>query len=280
MLELGDILSSGKGCGATEDVGFDVVIPSLPGFGFSKAKLDRPLDLYDYSDCLFRLMTDLGYERFSVHAYDVAASMMSLGAFRFPERIIGYHTTEPGIPFPCFGDGAAPLTSNEQEYIQLQKSWDSRFGAYMPFLRTKPQTIAYGLSDSPAATAAWILEKWQEWTDPDSPLENRIPMEHLLTQVSMFWFTNSLNAANRVYLRNEQSRLWTRTPETRISVPVGVTLTATQPIERAPREYAARVYSDIRYWKQLSAGGHFIACEKPLLLAQSIRDFLFTLPRQ
>lgn len=274
MMALGRCLSSITGVDPSMGLAFDVVIPSLPGFGFSKSKLDRPWDLYDYSDCLFQLMTDLGYERFAVHAYDVASSIMSLGAFRFPERMIGYHTTEPGIPPPSFGDSSAPLTDDERHFVTLQESWDEELGAYMPLLRTKPQTIAYGLSDSPAATAAWILEKWQEWTNPSRPLDECIPMNHLLAEASLFWFTNSLNAANRVYLRNERSKLWRRTPETKIHVPVGVTLNATQPGEHAPREYASRIYADIRYWKRLPEGGHFIACEKPALLAQSIREFL------
>ncbi|MDD2772379.1 MAG: epoxide hydrolase [Elusimicrobiales bacterium] len=257
MMELGKLLSSLPDSGAPGNLTFDVIIPSLPGFGFSKPKLDGTWDLCDYSDSLFQLMSGLGYERFAVHAYDVAASMISFGAFRFPERIIAYHTTEPGLPPPFLGDGAPPLTQDEAKYIKVQQAWDKELGAYMPLFRTKPQTAAYGLADSPAATAAWILEKWRDWTDPERLLEECIPLEHLLAQVSLYWFTNSFNSANRVYLRDEKNRPWLRTADTKVSVPVGVTLNATQPIEHAPREYAARIYSDIRYWKQLAAGGHF-----------------------
>jgi len=274
MMALGRCLSSEGRPDGSGDLAFDVVIPSLPGFGFSRPKLDRPWDLYEYSNCLFQAMADLGYPRFAVHAYDVAASILSLGAFRFPERIIGYHTTEPGIPGPILGNGSAPLTEDEEAYIRIQRSWDAELGAYMPFLRTKPQTVAYGLSDSPAATASWILEKWKDWTNPDGPVEASIPLEHLLAQASLFWFTNSLNSANRVYLRDKRSGPWLRTPETRIHVPTGVALNATQAIEHAPREYASRVYADIRHWQQLPEGGHFVAIEKPDLVAESIREFL------
>jgi pimeloyl-ACP methyl ester carboxylesterase len=274
MMALARCLSSLDKSEDSKALAFDVVIPSLPGFGFSRPKLDRAWDLYAYCDCLFQAMTDLGYPRFAVHAYDIAASIMSLGAFRFPERIIGYHTTEPGIPAPILEDGSAPLSEDEEVYLRTQNSWDGELGAYRHLLRTKPQTVAYGLSDSPAATAAWILEKWKDWTDPDRPLEESIPLEHLLAQASLFWFTNSLNSANRFYLRDKRGSPWLRTPGTKIHVPTGVTLNATQAIEHAPREYASRTYTDIRYWKQLSEGGHFISCEKPALVAMSIREFL------
>ncbi len=257
---------------------FDVVVPSLPGFGFS----DPPhpgTSAHELGGMWARLMEGLGYPRFGTHAYDIGASITSRLALHQPGRLVGYHTTEPGIPAPDLGPGAPPPTVPERAYLALVEDWQAEEGGYMATLRTRPQTLAYGLNDSPVGLAAWIVEKWHAWTaPPDGDLLTRFTKDQLLANVTIYCVTETIDSANRYYYAGPAAgaspaprpRLGL---DVRVDVPVGVALTATQPIERAPREYAARVYPDIRQWAELPRGGHFVTLEEPLLLADAIRAF-------
>ena len=143
----------------------------------------------------------------------------------------------------------------------------------MALQTTRPQSLGYGLNDSPVGMAAWILEKWQVWTaSPSGNLLDRFTMDQLLTNVTLFWVTETINSANRLYYeRYHHPR--DRLPDDRIDVPLGVALGATQPNERPPREYVERLFTNIPHWVELGRGGHFAALEEPDLLAESIRTF-------
>jgi pimeloyl-ACP methyl ester carboxylesterase len=217
-------------------------------------------------------MEGLGYVRFAAHAYDVGASVTGCIGLDVPERLIGYHTTEPTIPRPYLGPGAPPLTEAEHAFVALRERWQQEEGGYAHLQSTRPQTLAYGLSDSPVGLAAWIVEKWRAWTDPDGDVEAHFTKDELLTNVTIYWVTQTANSANRYYYERQHHTQGVG-PRDRIPVPAGVTLTAMQPIERPPREYAARLYVDIRRWAELPRGGHFVALEEPGLLAAAIRAF-------
>jgi len=251
---------------------FDVIVPSLPGFGFSQIPAVPGMTSTRKAGMLVRLMEALGYDRFGAHAYDVGASMLSVMCLDYPDHIIGYHTTEPANAVPYTAPAQPPLTGAERAYLDLQDTWYAREGGYDLIQATRPQTLAYGLSDSPAGLAAWILDKWHTWTGPpDGDLGRHFTADQLLANVTIYWATGTINSANRGYYERDHHRRHPA-PADKIHVPTGIALT-TQAIERAPREYLERFYTDIRHWRDLGTGGHFVMLENPELLAQSIRAF-------
>ena len=253
--------------------GYDVVVPSLPGYGYSGAPAERAFTSVRIAEVVARLMDALGYERFGVHAHDHGASVTARLAYRHPERIIGYHTTEPRIPGPAVAAGTPGLSEPEREFFAFAAAWEAIDGGYAAIQSTRPQTLAYGLHDSPAGLAAWILDKWQAWTAPPSGnLFDAFSRDELLANVTLYWLTGTTNSAARAYFENAR-HLDPLPAEATIDVPLGVALVATQGIERVPREYAARRYPDIRIWTELPRGGHFIAGEEPELLAAAIDAF-------
>ncbi|MGH2549122.1 MAG: epoxide hydrolase family protein [Thermomicrobiales bacterium] len=257
--------------------GFDVIVPSLPGYGFSEIPLSRGFTSLSIANVMIKLMDALGYERFAVHAHDHGASVMSRMAYHHPQRIIGYHTTEAGIPGADIESDSPGLSEEEYAYFAFQKAWEKNDSGYARIQKTRPQTIAYALNDSPAGLAAWILDKWQVWTAPPSGnLNDSFSNDELLANVALYWLTGTVNYAGRAYYDNVN--YMESLPEgATIDVPMGAALVATQGVERVPREYAARRFSDIRHWVEMPRGGHFIAGEEPELLAESIRDFLHSI---
>jgi len=156
--------------------------------------------------------------------------------------------------------------------VEYQQQWNREEGGYDHIQSTRPQTLAYGLNDSPAGLAAWIIEKWWAWTDPPGgDLEQHFTKDQLLANVMIYWVTETINSANRLYYERDHFPRQ-RMPEDRIQVPTGVALT-TQQIERAPREYVQRIYVDIRRWVNFGRGGHFNLLEEPQLVAEALRSF-------
>jgi pimeloyl-ACP methyl ester carboxylesterase len=258
---------------------FDVIVPSLPGYGFSDRPAHPGMTSRQISVLLVQLMQGLGYERFAAHAYDIGASILGHLCLDFPHHLIGYHTTEPANATPYLGPGAPALSEAERAYVEYQQRWDREEGGYDHIQSTRPQTLAYGLNDSPAGLAAWIIEKWYVWTDPpNGDLNRHFTRDQLLANVMIYWVTETINSANRLYYERDHSPT-PRRPEDRIQVPTGVALT-TQQIERAPREYLQRIYIDIRSWIDFGRGGHFILLEEPQLVAEALRTFFRPLRHQ
>lgn len=273
MLDLAELLADPAANGGDPADAFDVVIPAVPGYAFS----DRPREMgYEYrkvATLFLDLMTGLGYDTFGVHTYDIGRTIMTHVLLDHPDRLIGYHTTEPGNPAPYLGPGSAPLSEAEQAYKAVGQQWMTDEGGYMALQTTRPQSLGYGLNDSPAGMAAWILEKWFAWTaPPSSNLLDQFTMDQLLTNVTLYWVSETMNSANRLYYERAHHPR-NRLPDDRIDVPLGVALTATQPSERPPREYVERLFTNIPHWVELGRGGHFVALEEPELVATSIRTF-------
>jgi pimeloyl-ACP methyl ester carboxylesterase len=252
---------------------FDVVVPSLPGFGFSDAPPPENWDAPEDGEAILGLMRALGYERFAVHTHDIGASVMRTVLLDHPGRIIGYHTTEPGIPGPFPRPELEAMTDEERERRAYAEEWHADEGGYVGILTTRPQTIAHALNDSPAGLAAWIVEKWWAWTVPPGSgrtLHEFLSLDEVLANIALYWHTATIHTANWPYYRPDTRP---RTPGEQAHVPVGVALT-TQPIDRAPRSWAEHFFPDIRRWAELGQGGHFAAIEEPALLAAAIRSFL------
>lgn len=246
---------------------FHVVAPSLPGYGFS----DRPppgVHPGRVAELWLRLMAGLGYHRFGAQGGDWGASVATRLALLSPERVVGIHLNYlPGSYRPWVGPGASPLTAAEAEFRAACEAWAEMEGAYAHIHRTKPATLAYGLSDSPAGLAAWMLEKLRAWS-AGGPRPAR---DDLLANVTLYWVTATIGSSMRLYREASRHPLQLRARE-RIRVPTGLALFPAESPANPPREWVERGY-EVTRWRELPRGGHFAAWEEPDLLAEEIRAF-------
>ncbi len=251
---------------------FDVVIPSLPGYGFSERPA-RPAANYRYTAALWhRLMRGLGYERYGAQGGDFGAGVATLMALDDPAPMVGVHLSNLEIP-PYTGPGSRPLSAAERAYLERNQAWWQAEGGYKAIQSTKPQTLGYGLNDSPAGLAAWILEKWRSWADTRGDLEGRFSREFLLTTVTVYWATQTITPSMRDYFDNRWSAV-TVGPRDVVGVPTGIAVFANEsaPEGQPPREWAERLYN-VRRWTPMPSGGHFAPAEEPERLARDIAAF-------
>lgn len=242
--------------------GFDVVVPSLPGFGFSEP-MNEPFVSSAVAERWHILMTTvLGYSRYATYGEDVGTWVSDRLAAANPDAVLGLFATHAAFPPE---ERRQNLTEQEEAFIRwLDTKWKSA-SAYSMQQSTRPDTLAVGLTDSPVGLAAWLVEKFREWSGTDEILDYW-SLDELITTISVYWFTGSIGTSFRAYFDDQFE-----TPMPVIRVPVGVSV---QHGERGfPRSYAARTYSDIRVWKQLTTGGHFTAKQSPELVAADMMAF-------
>jgi pimeloyl-ACP methyl ester carboxylesterase len=271
MLKLVPLLTDPARHGADPTDSFDVVVPSVPGFGFSDRPAARGMTRSRVAGLWVRLMEGLGYERFAAHGNDIGAVITAFIGLDYPDRLLGLHTMMPGFPPPPPGVGASELSEAERAFLEVQRRWEEVEGGYNRIQESRPQTLAYGLHDSPAGLAAWIVEKWRAWTDPGGDLERHFTKDELLTNVTLYWVTETAGSSSRSYYERARDPRKVG-PDERIRVPTGVAL-STEAVQRAPRERVERRYTDIRRWTEFPRGGHFMALEEPELLAADLRAF-------
>jgi len=271
MLKLIPFLTDPSNHGGNASDSFDVVVPSVPGFGFSERPLQAGMTRWRVAELWVKLMDGLGYPRFGLQANDIGAVISGWLALDHPEKVIGLHTMMPTFPPPSFDESQPVMTQTEKAFQALVDAWNREEGGYNAIQSTRPQTLAYGLNDSPVGLMAWIVEKWRAWTDPDGNIEDYFSKDELLTNVMIYWATETANSSVRSYYeRAHDSRILE--PNDKIRVPAGVALSM-ESVQRAPQEWVQRRYSDIRRWKEFSSGGHFLAAENPEMLAAEIREF-------
>ena len=250
---------------------FDVVAPSLPGFGFSDRPQQRGMQVSKVADMWTKLMTEgLGYPRFAAQGGDIGAGVTSRLGYAHPDKMIGIHLTSMTRPTPYQGPGADEFSDAEKALIDQREKWQQAEGGYAHIQGTKPQTLAYGLNDSPAGLAAWIVEKYRTWSDCDGDVEKRFTKDELLTTVTIYWVTQTISSSTRMYKEN-QSQTWTMGASERIKPPSAMAVFPSE-ISRPPREWAERSYN-LQRWTEMPRGGHFAALEEPQLLAEDIRAF-------
>jgi pimeloyl-ACP methyl ester carboxylesterase len=251
---------------------FDVVVPSLPGFGFS----ERPGQPgFIAVDRFWRaLMTDhLGYRKFGAHGTDIGARVTSaLGRFH-PDAVVGIHLGSVDLEWPDPLPKTTDLTPAELDYVERVRRWEREEGAYGEIQATRPQTLAYGLNDSPAGLAAWIVEKFRAWSDCGGDIESRFTKDELLTNIMIYWIGGTINASMRRYYESRHNPA----PNplklgTRIEAPTGIAVFPGEAELIVPREWADRCYNIVR-WTEMPGGGHFPALEEPALLVDDIRAF-------
>ena len=251
---------------------FDVVIPSLPGYGFSERPDRTGVTTRDTAAMWHRLMQGLGYDRFGAQGGDFGAAVSTYLALDRPESVIGLHLTNLDNA-PYTGPGSRPLSEAETAYLAQFQHWLDTDRGYGAIQSTRPQTLSYGLNDSPAGLAAWILEKWRAWGDTGGDIEGSFDRDFLLTTVTLYWGTQTIGPSMRDYVDNRWF-LEPLGPDDIVTVPTGIALFANQYLDDGspPREWVERLYNVVR-WTPMSVGGHFAAAEQPELVARDIAAF-------
>ena len=248
---------------------FTVVAPSLPGYGFSHVPNQRRLSIEEIAALFHRLMTEvLGWARFGAQGGDWGAFITGRLGYAYPQHLIGIHLNlVPVAPHPS---ERTDLSAAEAAFITESEAWRAEETGYQWIQGTKPQTLAYALNDSPAGLAAWITEKFSSWTDSHGNIESRVSKDALLTNIMLYWVTQTINSSFWLYYQMRHQP-WRLGRGERISVPTAVAAFPGE-IIRPPREWAARV-CNLQRWTPMAAGGHFAALEEPQALVEDIRAF-------
>jgi pimeloyl-ACP methyl ester carboxylesterase len=246
---------------------FDVVVPDMPGYGFSDRPPGPPLDAIAVAGLWARLLDGLGYQRFGAVGGDIGAGVSNYLALNYPERVTAIHRMDAGVP--AYSGDPAGLTPEERAWMADMAAWGAAEGAYMAMHRTKPQTAAVGLTDSPAGLAAWIVEKMRAWSDCGGDISRSFTMDEILTNVTIYWLTETIGSSMRMYHANgeippaQQAR--------RVEVPSGFTQFPAN-ISRAPRTWLERTTNLVRF-TLAPRGGHFAPLEEPEFYAEELRAF-------
>lgn len=254
---------------------FDVVVPSLPGYGFSDRPAAPGMNAFRIAELWVKLMQGLGYERFGAQGGDWGASVSTAMGLAAPDALSGLHLNYiPGSVRPWLGEGSTELAPIERRFLEDAGHWYETEGAYAHVQRNEPQTLAYALNDSPAGLAAWIVSKFRDWGDCEGDVLGRFGRDELLANVTLYWVTETVHSAARLYFETRKAPL-AFGPGQRVRVPTAI---AHFPRESPfpPREWIERAYDVVR-WSEMPCGGHFAALEEPELLAGDIRGFFASL---
>lgn len=248
-----------------------VIAPSLPGYTLSYRPGQPRFGVEEMAATLTRLMTDvLGFDRFAAQGGDWGSFVTSRIAFESPGRLIGLHLNM--VPLRRDPKMVENPTAEEQAYLDDLTVFLKEETGYQWIQGTRPDTLAHALVDSPAGLAAWIAEKFQRWTDCGGDPEAAVPLEAMLANISLYWFTGCIGASFFPYWAR-MHRPWPIPDGGPITVPTGYAAFPRE-IARPPRSLAERTYSDIRRWTVMDRGGHFAALERPEALAREVLDFL------
>ena len=249
---------------------FNVVVPSLPGFAFSEAPRHPGTNSRVIASMWHELMADLGYRRYFAQGGDIGAGVSTWMARQYPDAVRALHLNFiSGSYQPPLGGVERVLSPAESDWKTARDEWAQREGGYSHIQATKPQTLAYALTDSPVGLAAWMLEKFFAWSDGSEVLLDRFDIDELLTNVSLYWFSGNVASALRIYKENSAQPL-VFAPGERI-VPQLCFANYPKEIVNPPREWVERVFNVAR-WSVMPAGGHFAALEQPASLARDIHQ--------
>ncbi|MEU0847197.1 epoxide hydrolase family protein [Streptomyces flaveolus] len=245
---------------------FHVVVPSLPGFGYSDKPAATGWGTERIAAAWVELMGRLGYDRFAAHGGDWGGNITTVLGGRFPEHVLGVHTLFAEAPPGLTTDG---LTTVEREWTEETRDFWRHRAAYAKQQASRPQTIGYSLVDSPVGLLAWILDKFAEWSDTeDSPFET-ISRDRVLDDVTLYWLTRTGASAARIYYESHNSL----DPDLRVDVPSAVSMYP-RDIEKTPRPWAQQRYRRIVRWNAPETGGHFPSLEAPAYFVKDLREGL------
>lgn len=269
FLHIIDKLAHPEKFGGKEEDAFDVVVPSLPGYGFS-GRPANPIGPRKMAGIFNSLMTNvLGYKKYIAQGGDFGGTIATWLAYDFPNNMIGIHINILIIRHP---DG--PQTKEEKEWQERFKKEQRIEDGYRTQQATKPQTLSYAMMDSPVGVAAWIIEKMRGWSDiKNGDIESVYSKEILLSNIMVYLVTKTFNTASWIYYgRREEGGRTLPKEHLPLKVPTAVALFPKEYLEWAPRSYVERIYN-IQQWTEMPKGGHFAALEQPDLLIKDIKDF-------
>ena len=243
---------------------FTVIAPSLPGYGLSFKPGQPRFGTEDMAEAFAELMTGvLGYERYGCQGGDWGASIGTVLGYRYPDRVTGIHLNLLVVR-------RDPKLSADPKYTRQLNHFLREETGYQAIQGTKPQTLGYGLNDSPAGLAGWVAEKFHAWTDNDGTIESAVSRDDLLTNITTYWVTGTINSSTRLYYEAKKSGLFG--PQgAKVEVPTAGAVFPRE-ILRASRRFAERAYN-VQHWSTFERGGHFAALEEPDLLIADIRAF-------
>jgi pimeloyl-ACP methyl ester carboxylesterase len=250
--------------GKVEDA-FHVVIPSLPGFGFSDKPTESGWRLPRIANAWAQLMKRLGYSRYVAQGGDWGAGVSSWMAKQQPSGLIAVHLNLP-ILFPPPPPPPGGYTAEEQAALAQLERYSTDGSGYASIQGTRPQTLGYGLADSPVGQAMWIYEKFQGWTDNKGYPEEAISVDHMLDDITLYWFTNTAASSARLYYESFR-RDFIRMP---LELPVAISIFKGD-MFTPPKVWGERTYSKLFYWNDVPKGGHFAALEQPELFVGELR---------
>ncbi|MEE1833878.1 epoxide hydrolase family protein [Streptomyces sp. SP17KL33] len=260
-------LSDPRAHGGDPGDAFHLVIPSLPGFGLSTPLAGPGMNAARTATVFTGLMSRLGYERYGVQGYDTGSWIAPEMGKQAPERVVGVHVNGM-ITFPVGAEGEMDgLSEVEQRRWHTMQDFND---GYLQCNSKRPQTVAYGLTDSPVGQLAWIVEKFKELTDPEDGLpEDSVDRDRMLTNVSLYWFTGTAASAAQIYYEEISASSWGETDGAGARVPTAVLVSAR---DVTVRRWAERDHDIVR-WTELDRGGHFLALEAPEALVEDLREF-------
>jgi pimeloyl-ACP methyl ester carboxylesterase len=241
---------------------FHVVCPSLPGYGFSDKPSASGWSVERIAGAWVKLMERLGYERYGAQGGDWGSTVTTSIGQQDPDHVVGIHVNMP-IATPTFED----LTEKENDALASLANYQNVESGYSKQQSTRPQTLGYGLVDSPTGQCAWILEKFWAWTDCDGHPENALTRDEMLDNVMLYWLPATGASSARLYWES-----FNRNRQAEVSAPTGCSIFPKE-IIRISRRWAETRFTDIRYWNELDKGGHFAAFEQPELFVNEIRSF-------
>lgn len=254
---------------------FDVVVPSLPGYGFSDPP-PKAGSIFRIGDLWHTLMTKtLGYERFAAHGGDWGSLITELLARDHSDAVVGIHMTD--VPFYHTFQKPSDLSGAEEKFLEAIGKFTQREGAYAVIQGAQPQAVAVGLNDSPAGLAGWIVEKYRRWSDCDGDVERRFTKDELLANVTLYWVTGTINTSFAPYYDVMQAGAMTWIKQKMkewagsSTVPTAFAMFP-KDLSHPPREWAERFFN-VQRWTEFRRGGHFAALEEPEVLAKDIREF-------
>jgi pimeloyl-ACP methyl ester carboxylesterase len=253
--------------GADPADAFDVVVPEMPGYGWSDAPKGGPLNSIEVAGLWARLMTALGYRDFATAGGDIGSHVSRYLSLDHPDRVIASHRTDAGMP--RYAGDLADLTQEERDWLADGAAWFAAEGAYANMHRTKPQTIATALTDSPIGLAAWIVEKLHSWSDCHGDIESVYTKDEILTLMTQYWMTGTIGSSMRMYRANaaiDPAQL-----SRRVEVPSGFSLFPGD-ILTPPRAWLDRT-ANTTWVSTPERGGHFAPFEQPEIYAQELREF-------
>ena len=271
MAKLIPLLTDPASHGGRAEDAFDVIVPSLPGYGFSDRPREPGMEPRKIAALWARLMRELGYERFAAQGGDWGSAVSIALGLDHADRMIGIHLNYIAGRF-LFGGALNQPPQDEmgRAYFEELRGWWDAEGGYSHEQGTKPQTLSYALNDSPVGLLAWIIEKFRTWSDCEGDIERVFTRDELLTNVMIYWVTETIASSARLYYETRQQPL-NLSPANRIKPPVGFAVFPRE-IPIPPRALAERGLNVAR-WTMMPTGGHFAAMEQPQLLAEDVRAF-------